>query len=107
VDALKQLASYWEDGGHRTGVDYVNALQECADQLMTFIDGQSCKEPEDLTAIIGDDTKADISADRNWIAGAQWGFGRGLENDNASLAEAIEARQRDIKAAKAIIGEGD
>ena len=60
----------------------------------------------DLTAIIGDDTKADISADRNWIAGAQWGFGRGLENDNESLAEAIEARRRDIKAAKAIIGEG-
>lgn len=46
----------------------------------------------------------DACADRNWIAGAQWGFGRGLENDNASLADAIEARQRDIKA---IIGEGD
>jgi hypothetical protein len=53
---------------------------------------------------------ADISADRNWIAGAQWGFDRGLENDNASLAQALEARRRDIREAKsltAIIGEGD
>ncbi|HVI55438.1 MAG TPA: hypothetical protein VM621_10340 [Luteibacter sp.] len=44
--------------------------------------------------------ESDASADRNFIAGAQWGFARGLENDNASLAEAIEARHRDIAESK-------
>lgn len=37
VTELANLASYWEDGGDRTGMDYGNALQECANNLTALI----------------------------------------------------------------------
>jgi hypothetical protein len=45
---------------------------------------------------------AEASADRNWIAGAQWGFARGQHDNHEALDAAIEARLRDLRESQAV-----
>lgn len=37
VGELEALAAHWDDGGWRTGANYVEALAECATQLRALI----------------------------------------------------------------------